>query len=159
MWQCNRSILNAKTNSFFVFLTSLMKTKNEFVFRFSYFTFEKTKNQKGIRFSFFICKFENEKRKNGIYTDPRYCHLFITVRHFCGTMSTMSPCSQDKPTTFVTSVGDTSVDAVTLMFQLSVPLATTEMRPVTLVRSALSAATSQTGGRTVASSVQRVQRQ
>ena len=73
-WQCDRSILNAKT-------------KNEFVFRFSYFTFEnekpktnsffvfltlllKTKNEKGIRFSFFVRKFENEKRKNGIYTDP-----------------------------------------------------------------------------------------
>ena len=75
------------------------------------------------------------------------------------TMPIMSTCSQDKPATFVTSVGDTSVDTVTLMFQWSVPQATTETRPVTLVKFALSAATSQTGGRTVASSVQRVQRQ
>ena len=73
-----------KTNSFFVFLTSLLKTKNEFVFRFSYFTFEnekrkrirfsfanlKTKNEKGIRYPFFVRKFENEKGKNGINTDP-----------------------------------------------------------------------------------------
>ena len=43
------------------------KCKNEFVFRFSYFTFE---NEKGIRYPFFVRKFENEKGKNGIYTDP-----------------------------------------------------------------------------------------
>ena len=58
-----------------------MKTKNEFVFRFSYFTFENEKrkrnsffvrkfeNEKGIRYPFFVRKFENEKGKNGIYTD------------------------------------------------------------------------------------------
>ena len=44
-----------KTNSFFVYLTSLLKTKNE----------------KGISFSFFVRKFENETGKNGIYTDLR----------------------------------------------------------------------------------------
>ena len=36
------------------------KHKNEFVFRFSYFTFE---NEKRKRNSFFVRKFENEKRK------------------------------------------------------------------------------------------------
>ena len=36
------------------------KWKNEFVFRFSYFTFE-NENEKGIRFLFFVRKFENEK--------------------------------------------------------------------------------------------------
>ena len=29
----------------------------------------KTKNEKGIRYPFFVRKFENEKGKNGIYTD------------------------------------------------------------------------------------------
>ena len=55
--------------------------KNEFVFRFSYFTFENEKrkrnsffvrkfeNEKRIRYPFFVRKFENEKGKNGIYTD------------------------------------------------------------------------------------------
>ena len=33
----------------------------------SYFTFE---NENRIRFSFFVCKFQNEKRKDDIYTDP-----------------------------------------------------------------------------------------
>ena len=73
------------------------KTKNEFVFRFSYFTFEnekrktnsffvfltsllKTKNEKGIRFSFFVRKFENEKRKNGIYTDLYASQFFWTKK-------------------------------------------------------------------------------
>ena len=41
------------TNSFFVFLTSLLKTKNK----------------KGIRYPFFVRKFENKKGKYGIYTD------------------------------------------------------------------------------------------
>ena len=71
-WQCDRSILNAKT-----------KNKKEFVFHFSYFTFEnekgirfsfanlKTKNEKGIRYPFFVRKFEKEKGKNGIYMDPK----------------------------------------------------------------------------------------
>ena len=73
------------------------KCKNEFVFRFSYFTFENEKlirfsffllqffenekrkrnsffvrkfeNEKPIRYPFFVRKFENEKGKNGIYTD------------------------------------------------------------------------------------------
>ena len=71
-----------KTNLCFVFLTSLLKTKKEFVFRFSFanlktkiekgipFSFAslKTKNEKGIRYPFFVRKFENEKGKNGIYT-------------------------------------------------------------------------------------------
>ena len=48
-WQCDRSILNAKTNSFFV---------------------RKFENEKGIRYPFFVRKFEKEKGKNGIYTDP-----------------------------------------------------------------------------------------
>ena len=68
-----------------------LKRKNEFVFRFSYFTFEnekrktnsffvfltsllKTKNEKGIRYPFFVRKFENEKGKNGIYTDHTKTH-------------------------------------------------------------------------------------
>ena len=67
-----------KTNSFFVYLTSLLKTKNEFVFRFSYFTFE---NEKRIRYPFFVRKFENEKGKNGIYTDrPAQCTFSCSCR-------------------------------------------------------------------------------
>ena len=50
-WQGGRSILNAKTNSFFVFLTLLLKTKNE----------------RGIRSLFFVRKFENEKRKRNSF--------------------------------------------------------------------------------------------
>ena len=70
------------------------KCKNEFVFRFSYFTFEnekrirfsyftfenekgirfsfanlKTKNEKGIRYPFFVRKFENEKT---VYTRTQH---------------------------------------------------------------------------------------
>ena len=40
--------------------------KNEFVFRFSYLTFE---NEKRKTNSFFVRKYENEKGKHGIYTD------------------------------------------------------------------------------------------
>ena len=62
-----------KTNSFFVFLTSLLKTKNEKGISFSFANL-KTKNEKGIRYRFFVRKFENEKRKNGIYTDRNSLH-------------------------------------------------------------------------------------
>ena len=52
------------------------KTKNEFVFRFSYFTFEnekrKTKNEKGIRFSFANLKTKNEKT---VYTRTKRIHM------------------------------------------------------------------------------------
>ena len=65
-----------KTNSFFVFLTSLLKTKNEKGIRFSFANF-KTKNEKGIRYPFFVRKFENEKGKNGIYTD----HVGSTIQY------------------------------------------------------------------------------
>ena len=80
-WHCDRSILNAKTKNEFVFRFSYFTFENEFVFRFSYFTFENEKrkrnsffvrkfeNEKGIRYPFFVRKFENEKGKNGIYTD------------------------------------------------------------------------------------------
>ena len=61
-WQCDNTILNAKT-------------KKELVFRFSYFTFEsekrkrnsffvrKLENQKLKRNSFFVGKFKNENQK------------------------------------------------------------------------------------------------
>ena len=52
---------NRKTNSFFVFLTSLLKTKNEK---------RKTKNEKRIRFSFFFTS-ENEKRKRNWFLVSR----------------------------------------------------------------------------------------
>ena len=54
--------MQKRNNSFFVFLTSLLKTKNE----------------KGIRFSFFVRKFENEKGKNGIYTVIRTVLPYLT---------------------------------------------------------------------------------
>ena len=54
-WQCGRSILNAKL-------------KNEFVFRFCYFTFE---NEKGIRFSFANLKTKKEKM---VYIHGPCCH-------------------------------------------------------------------------------------
>ena len=102
-WQCDRSILNAKTknefvfrfsyftfenekrktNSFFVFLTSLLKTKNEKGIRFSFANLN-TKNEKGIRYPFFVRKFENEKGKNGIYTDrdgSTYRMIFYATVH------------------------------------------------------------------------------
>ena len=49
-----------KTNSFFVFLTSLLKTKKEFVFRFSFANL-KTKKEFVKRFSFANLKTKKEK--------------------------------------------------------------------------------------------------
>ena len=68
-WHRDRSILNAKTKNEFVFRFSYFTFENEFVFRFSFANL-KTKNEKEIRYLFFVRKFENEKGKNGIYTDP-----------------------------------------------------------------------------------------
>ena len=74
------------------FSFSNVRTKNEFVFRFSYFTFENEKgirflffvrkfeNEKGISFLFFFRKFENEKRKDGIYLIPLVLALYVRNR-------------------------------------------------------------------------------
>ena len=74
-WQCGRSFLNAKT-------------KNEFVFRFSYFTFE---NEKGIRF-FFVRKFENEKRKRNSFFVRKFENEFICVSNLEDTFSFLLIC-------------------------------------------------------------------
>ena len=44
----------------------------------------KTKNEKGIRYPFFVRKFENEKGKNGIYTDrpPFACTSLLSCPIF-----------------------------------------------------------------------------
>jgi len=69
------SILRTKNEFLFRFSFSNLRTKNEFVFHFPYFTFE---NEKRKRNSFFCVKFENEKGKDGIYTD-RHAHHEVSL--------------------------------------------------------------------------------
>ena len=80
-WHCDRSILNAKTNSFFVFLTSLLKTKNEKGIRFSFANL-KTKNEFVIRFSFANLKTKKEKT------------VYTRTLHTCNNCTCCSNCQQ-----------------------------------------------------------------
>ena len=88
-----------KTNSFFLLQFWKRKTKKEFVFRFSFRNL-KTKNEKRIRYPFFVRKFENEKGKNDIYTDPPGQSVNSAIHMHVNVIHTLSPCrlSNDKAT-------------------------------------------------------------
>ena len=65
---CGMTVRVYTVFSFFVFNIANEK-RISFSFFLLHFWKRKTKNEKGIRFSSFVRKYENEKRKDGIYTD------------------------------------------------------------------------------------------